>query len=48
MLPLYNLRIASLYRTAVDMNSDEFEQLVEEAALTFERNKPYLIERWKK
>lgn len=48
MLPLYNLRIASLYRTAVDMNSDEFEQLVEEAALTFEKNKPYLIERWKK
>jgi len=46
MLPLYNLRVASLYQSSVKMPNDEFEKLVEEAALTFERNKPYLLKRW--
>jgi len=46
MLPLYNLRVASLYQSSVKMPNDEFEKLVEEAALTFERTKPYLLKRW--
>ena len=46
LLPLYNLRVASLYQSSIKMKNDEFEKLVEEAALTFERNKPYLLKRW--
>ncbi len=46
-LPLYNLRIASLYQSSLTMKNDEFEKLIEKAALTFERNKPYLLKRWK-
>ena len=46
MLPLYNLRIASLYHASNDMNNDEFESLVEDAAITFEEQKPYLLKRW--
>ncbi|MEA1913408.1 MAG: glycosyltransferase [candidate division WOR-3 bacterium] len=46
MLPLYNLRVARLYRASTDMDNDAFESLVEEAALTFEENKPYLLGRW--
>jgi glycosyltransferase involved in cell wall biosynthesis len=46
LLPLYNLRVASLYQSSIKMHNDEFEKLVEEAALTFERNKPYLLKRW--
>jgi len=30
------------------MQNDDFENLIEEAALTFERNKSYLLERWEK
>jgi glycosyltransferase involved in cell wall biosynthesis len=48
MLPLYNLRVASLYQSSVKMQNDDFEELIEEAALTFERTKPYLLERWEK
>jgi len=48
LLPLYNLRVASLYESSVKMQNDGFENLVEEAALTFERNKSYLLERWEK
>ncbi len=48
LLPLYNLRVASLYESSVKMQNDDFENLVEEAALTFERNKSYLLERWEK
>lgn len=48
LLPLYNLRVASLYQSSVKMQNDDFEELIEEAALTFERNKPYLLERWEK
>jgi glycosyltransferase involved in cell wall biosynthesis len=48
LLPLYNLRVASLYESSVKMRNDDFETLVEEAALTFERNKSYLLERWEK
>ena len=48
LLPLYNLRIASLYESSVKMQNDGFEELIEEAALTFEKNKSYLLERWKK
>jgi len=48
LLPLYNLRVASLYQSSVKMQNDDFENLVEEAALTFERNKSYLLERWEK
>jgi len=48
LLPLYNLRVASLYESSVKMQNNDFENLVEEAALTFERNKSYLLERWEK
>ena len=48
LLPLYNLRVASLYESSVKMKNDEFEQLVEEAAITFEDNKPYLLDKWEK
>ncbi len=48
MLPLYNLRVASLYKASNDMDSNEFETLVEEAAVTFEEQKPYLLKRWEK
>jgi len=48
LLPLYNLRVASLYESSVKMKNDEFENLVEEAALTFEKNKSYLLEKWGK
>lgn len=46
MLPLYNLRVASLYHASEGMDSDEFETLVEEAAQTFEELKSYLLNRW--
>ncbi len=46
MLPLYNLRIASLYHASNDMDNNEFESLVEKAAITFEDNKDYLLMRW--
>lgn len=46
LLPLYNLRVASLYQSSVEMENDDFEKLIEEAALTFEKNKPYLLKRW--
>ncbi len=46
MLPLYNLRVASLYHASSDMDSDEFESLVEAAAVTFEELKDYLLKRW--
>jgi len=45
-LPLYNLRVASLYQSSLTMKNDEFEKLIEEAALTFERNKSYLLKIW--
>ncbi len=48
LLPLYNLRVASLYESSVKMQNDDFENLIEEAALTFERNKSYLLEKWEK
>jgi glycosyltransferase involved in cell wall biosynthesis len=48
LLPLYNLRVASLYQSSVKMQNDDFEELIEEAALTFEKNKPYLLARWEK
>jgi glycosyltransferase involved in cell wall biosynthesis len=48
LLPLYNLRVASLYESSVRMKNDEFENLIEEAALTFENNKPYLLDKWEK
>ncbi len=46
MLPIYNLRVASLYHASLDMGSDEFESLIEEAAGTFEELKDYLLKRW--
>ncbi|MCK4526677.1 hypothetical protein KAW18_04840 [candidate division WOR-3 bacterium] len=46
MLPLYNLRVTSLYMASQDMDNEGFESLIEEAALTFEEAKPYLLERW--
>ncbi len=48
LLPLYNLRVASLYESSIKMKNDEFENLIEEAALTFEENKSYLLEKWGK
>lgn len=48
MLPLYNMRVASLYKISEEMDSDEFEELIEEAAVTFEESKPYLIQQWEK
>jgi len=46
MLPIYNLRVASLYYASLDMDSDGFESLIEKAAGTFEELKDYLLKRW--
>jgi hypothetical protein len=46
MTPLYLGRVASFITRTRDMDSREAESVVEEQAETFERLKPYLLERW--
>jgi glycosyltransferase involved in cell wall biosynthesis len=46
MTPLYFARVASFVNHTRDMTNEEAEAVVEEQAVMFEQNKPYLIERW--
>jgi hypothetical protein len=46
MTPLYLGRVASFITRTRDMDSQGAEAVVEEQAETFERLKPYLVERW--
>ncbi len=46
LTPLYYGRTASVVIEASDMDSRQFEQLVEAQARVFEREKPYLVTRW--
>lgn len=46
MTPLYFARVASFVNRTQNMSNEEAENLVEEQAIIFEKNKPYLIERW--
>ena len=46
MTPLYYARVASFVRQTWDMSSQEAEALVEDQAVKFEENKPYLIRVW--
>jgi len=47
MVPLYYGRIASFINETKDMSNKEAEQVIERTAETFERNKPYLVKRWR-
>jgi glucosylglycerate synthase len=44
--PLYYGRVASFVRQTRDMTSDQAEELVEEQALEFEKQKDYLVKVW--
>ncbi|MDH4196887.1 MAG: glycosyltransferase family 2 protein [Candidatus Aminicenantes bacterium] len=44
--PLYYARVASFVRETLEMSSEEAENLVEEQALEFEKQKDYLIRVW--
>ncbi len=44
--PLYYARVASFVRETLEMSSEEAENLVEEQALEFEKQKDYLIQVW--
>ncbi len=46
MTPLYFARVASFVNRTYHMNNEEAEEVVEEQALVFEKNKDYLIQRW--
>ena len=46
MTPLYYARVASFVRQSWEMSSQEAEDLVEEQALKFEKQKDYLIQVW--
>lgn len=46
MTPLYFARVASFVNRTLDMSNEEAEELVEEQADVFEKNKPYLTKRW--
>ena len=48
MTPLYYARIASFVNETKDMDDEEAEQLIEQDALNFEKQKDYLIERWRR
>jgi len=44
--PLYYARVASFVKDSWEMSSEEAEALVEHQALTFEKNKDYLLRLW--
>ncbi len=46
MTPLYFARVASFVRQSFDMSSEQAENLVEEQAVEFEKQKEYLIKVW--
>ena len=46
MTPLYLARVASFINRTVDMNFQEAEEVVEEQARVFEKNKDYLLKLW--
>ncbi len=46
MTPLYYGRTASFVIESQDMTTEEAENLIEDLSITFEKLKPYLIERW--
>ncbi len=46
MTPLYFARVASFVNRTIDMTTQEAEEVVEEQAEVFEKNKAYLIQRW--
>jgi glycosyltransferase involved in cell wall biosynthesis len=46
MTPLYYGRTASFIIESYNMKSEEAENLIEDLTLTFEKLKPYLIQRW--
>lgn len=48
MTPLYYARAASFVIRTEDMTHPEAEEVVREQAFTFERLKPYLLEKWEK
>ena len=45
MTPLYFARVASFVNRTIDMTTEQAEEIVEEQAEVFEKNKAYLIER---
>jgi glycosyltransferase involved in cell wall biosynthesis len=47
MTPLYLARVASFVGETETLTADDAEQCVERLCLTFERLKPYLVDRWK-
>jgi hypothetical protein len=46
MTPLYFARVASFVNRTIDMTTAQAEEVVEEQAEVFEKNKNYLIQRW--
>lgn len=48
LTPLYLGKVASFVIETKDSNSLEVEQRLEELCLTFEKEKPYLLDRWSK
>lgn len=48
MRPLYYARVASFIYETKDMNNNQAEKVIEKQAQTFEKIKPYLLERWGK
>lgn len=44
--PLYFARVASFVIQTMDMTSEQAEEVVEEQAATFEKNKKYLLDAW--
>ena len=46
LTPLYYARVASFARVVMDMTDDQAEDEVERQAYLFEKEKPYLIDRW--
>jgi glycosyltransferase involved in cell wall biosynthesis len=46
MTPLYFARVASFVNRTIDMSNEEAEQVVQEQAEVFEKNKDYLLRRW--
>ena len=48
MRPLYYARIASFINNTKDMSTQQAEEVVEKQAQTFEKLKPYLLEKWDK
>ncbi|MCL4459107.1 MAG: glycosyltransferase [Chloroflexi bacterium] len=46
LTPLYYARTAGLISETLEMDSDQFEEVIESQAVIFEQLKPYLLMRW--